>query len=106
MRAEIESKMVSPAAKAKLRRSRRKIRFLTRDRELFDQRFARALSATHRYRNETQHRNKVRKEMLEPVVRILFEIVTDLLVSLGGRCGTGIVNLADTKWLERYGITS
>jgi hypothetical protein len=38
------------------------------------------LKATHRYRNEAYHRDRIRKESIQPVVIVLFDIVTDLML--------------------------
>lgn len=40
------------------------------------------LKATHRYRNEAYHRDRIRKETIQPVVIVLFDIVTDLILIL------------------------
>jgi len=40
------------------------------------------LKAIHRYRNEAYHRDHIRKETIQPVVTVLFDIVTDLMLIL------------------------
>lgn len=58
-----------------------KLRFLKERHRITDPVF-RALSATHRYRNEAYHSNEIRRETIRPVVLLLFELACDLLVTL------------------------
>lgn len=63
------------------------------------------LSMIHRYRNLAYHQERIRKETLQPVVPLLFEVVSDLLVALhaGGMSWTGG---EDYSWFERhYGVS-
>lgn len=64
----------------------------------------RVLKATHRYRNEAYHRDRIRRATIEPVVFVLFEIVTDLLLIL--QPGTRWYSSNDdwTAFCKRYGF--
>jgi len=62
------------------------------------------LKATHRYRNEAYHRDRIRKETILPVVTVLFDIVTDLLLILTP--GSLSFSSSDdwTEFCKRYGF--
>lgn len=42
----------------------------------------RVLKVAHKYRNEAYHRDRIRKTTIQPVVTVMFDIVTDLMVGL------------------------
>lgn len=56
--------------------------FLSEDRDYIHPSKTKALRLLHRYRNETFHRDKVRRETIKPLTILYFEIVCDLLVDL------------------------
>lgn len=62
------------------------------------------LKATHRYRNEAYHRDRIRKETVQPVVIVLFDIVTDLVLIL--KPGSMSYSSSDdwTEFCKRYGF--
>jgi len=62
------------------------------------------LKATHRYRNEAYHWDRVRKETIQSAVIVLFDIVTDLMLILGP--GSMSYSSSDdwTTFCKRYGI--
>lgn len=62
------------------------------------------LKATHRYRNEAYHRDRIRKETIQPVVIVLFDIVTDLMLILTP--GSMSYSSSDdwTEFCKRYGF--
>lgn len=81
-----------------------KIDFLERVKNQLPAPIGKVLRATHRYRNEAYHRDRVRKATLRSVVVVLFDIVTDLLLSFQAG-GTSYCSLDDwTAFCERYGF--
>jgi hypothetical protein len=103
-RRDIEARIVAPRRQEKIRRYfPEKTKFLSEERSRIPPSTARALEHLHTYRNEIQHHDHVRRESIRPVVLILFDICTDLLVKLDPGASVWESN-EDYDWLQRYGF--
>lgn len=102
---DIRARIIPDSLKRKIRKFfDEKVRYLTEDRNLLQPAVAQVLSSIHRYRNEAYHRDKVRKEIIRPVVLLLYEVVCDLLPRLRPH-GVSFLGGEDYSWLEeRYGV--
>jgi hypothetical protein len=83
MRSEFSAHVVPDKQARKVRRFfGEKLTFLATDRDRISRPVARVLRHIHDYRNETQHQDRVRVGSLRPATLILFDIATELLVTL------------------------
>lgn len=82
-----------------------KLKFLTQKKHIGES-VASVLSATHRYRNNAHHQDKLRKETLQPVVLLLFEVVCDLLISLSPGWMSWSSRDNYLRFEERYGLSA
>ena len=104
MRSEFSAHVVPDKQARKVRRFfGEKLTFLATDRDRISRPVARVLRHIHDYRNETQHQDRVRVGSLRPATLILFDIATELLVTLNPGSVTWYSE-DDYGWLERFGL--
>jgi hypothetical protein len=104
MRSEFSTNVVPDSRAQKIRRFfGEKLKFLAKDRDRMPESIARVLNHIHDYRNETQHQDRVRVGSLRPATLILFDIATELLVTLNPGSVTWYSE-DDYGWLERFGL--
>lgn len=104
MRSEFSTHVVPDTRAQKVRRFfGEKLTFLATDRDRISMPVARVLRHIHDYRNETQHQDRVRVGSLRPATLILFEIATELLVTLNPGSTTWYSE-DDYGWLEHFGL--
>ena len=103
MRSEFSALVVPDKQAQRVRRFfGEKLTFLGTDRDRISKPVARVLRHIHDYRNETQHQDRVRVGSLRPATLILFDIATELLVTLN--LGSTTWGGDDYGWLERFGL--
>lgn len=104
LRREIASRVIPTSRQKKIEHSfGEKVVFLSDDCDCLPSAAARALRRLHQYRNETQHRDRIRVGSIRPAVLVLFDIAADLLVNLPS--GTVWASDDDYGWLRRYGLS-
>jgi hypothetical protein len=78
-----ESQLLSPSRERKIMRYfDEKVRFLSEDRKIIPEAFARVLSHVHEYRNATFHNDLLQPGSIRAATLILFEIASSLLAAL------------------------
>ena len=83
LRAELSAQVVPDSRAQKIRRFfGEKLAFLSVDRNRMATPVARVLRHIHQYRNESQHQDRVRVGSIQPATLILFDIATELFVTL------------------------
>ena len=105
LRRDIEEKAIPPRRQKSIERYfDEKLAFLSDNCGCLPPPAARALKHLHKYRNETQHRDRIRVGSIRPAVLVLFDIAADLLVSLQPGW-TAWASNEDYGWLHRYGFS-
>jgi hypothetical protein len=104
MRSEFEAHVVPDKQAQKVRRFfGEKLTFLATDRDRISKPIARVLRHIHDYRNEAPHQDRVRVGSLRSATLILFDIATELLVTLNPGSTTWYSE-DDCGWLERFDL--
>jgi hypothetical protein len=105
MRSEFQAHVVPDKRAQKVRRFfGEKLTFLATERDRIPRPIARVLRHIHDYRNEAQHQDRVRVGSLRSATLILFDIATELLVTLKPGSTTWHSE-DDYGWLERFGLS-
>ncbi len=105
LRQDLRAKVIQPRRQKKIERYfGEKLRFLSEHCRCLPLPAARALGQLHKYRNEIQHRDRIRVGSIRPAVLVLFDIAADLLVNL--RQGATVwASDEDRGCLRRYGFS-
>lgn len=104
LRKQIEEKAVSPQEQKRIKKFYQpKIDFLVACGRL-QPAYGRALQRLHFYRNEVQHRDRVRPESIQSVALIFYDVVCDLLESVEGG-GLMWSSTDDHAWLAAYDLS-